>query len=88
MFLEIRKSDLCPECLAKESDSFQKVKDYFQLISGQKRENKLYETKLIFVGRGEVGKTTLMKVLKNNKTKVTVGKEKTTHGINIDKIYF
>lgn len=28
MFLEIRKSDLCPECLAKESDSFQKVKNY------------------------------------------------------------
>lgn len=70
------------------NSTLQKVKDYFQLISGQKRENKLYETKLIFVGRGEVGKTTLMKVLKNNKTKVTVGKEKTTHGINIDKMYF
>lgn len=28
MFLEIRKSDLCPECLAKEGDSFQKVKQY------------------------------------------------------------
>jgi hypothetical protein len=28
MFLEIRKSDLCPECMAKEGDDFQKVKDY------------------------------------------------------------
>jgi predicted nucleic acid-binding Zn ribbon protein len=28
MFLEIRKSDLCPECMAKETDQFQKVKDY------------------------------------------------------------
>ena len=28
MFLEIRKSDLCPECLSKEAGSFRKVKDY------------------------------------------------------------
>lgn len=28
MFLEIRKSDLCPECLALEGDSFQRVKNY------------------------------------------------------------
>ncbi len=28
MFLEIRKSDLCPDCMAKENDAFQKVKDY------------------------------------------------------------
>lgn len=28
MFLEIRKSDLCPECLSKEAGSFQKVKEY------------------------------------------------------------
>ena len=28
MFLEIRKSDLCPECMAMENDDFQKVKDY------------------------------------------------------------
>lgn len=28
MFLEIRKSDLCPECLAQESTGFQRVKEY------------------------------------------------------------
>jgi len=28
LFLEIRKSDLCPECMAKENDEFQRVKDY------------------------------------------------------------
>lgn len=68
------------------NSSFQKIKNYFELIRNYDNREKLYETKLIFVGRGEVGKTTLMKVLKNNKTKVIKGKEDTTHGINIDKM--
>ncbi|WP_223599830.1 COR domain-containing protein [Chryseobacterium sp. GVT01B] len=73
-----------PEALV--DSSIQRIKDYFDLIKNYDNREKLYETKLIFVGKGEVGKTTLMKVLKNNKTRVIKGKEDTTHGINIDKM--
>ena len=41
------------------------------------------ESKLLLVGSGDVGKTTLMKKLKDNNFKVTPGKEDTTRGIDI-----
>jgi len=76
----------------REQPDFKQIKNYIELTKNQDRVERLYETKLIFVGKGEVGKTTLMKVLKNNKTKIIKGKEETTHGININQmnldIYF
>ncbi|UCH98273.1 MAG: leucine-rich repeat domain-containing protein [Candidatus Aminicenantes bacterium] len=44
---------------------------------------RLLESKLLIVGNGEVGKTTLMRKLKDNNFQVELGKEPTTHGINI-----
>lgn len=61
------------------------IQEFFNL-NRYKETQRLYETKLIFVGRGEVGKTTLIKVLKDNSTEVVLGKEETTHGITIDHI--
>jgi len=57
----------------------------FYLDSLRKPDNKkrLFETKLLIVGKGEVGKTTLMKVLENPGYDCEIGKESTTHGINI-----
>jgi len=49
----------------------------------EKESVRLLHSKLLIVGNGEVGKTTLMKKLKDNNFKVEVGKEETTHGINI-----
>lgn len=46
---------------------------------------KLYETKLLIVGNGEVGKTTLMKKLMKPSVKIKIGKEPTTHGIGINR---
>ncbi|MCT4006358.1 leucine-rich repeat domain-containing protein [Elizabethkingia anophelis] len=65
------------------SKNLNNIRNYLELTKYKEKSEKLYETKAIFVGRGEVGKTTLMKVLKNNNTKVIPGTEETTHGINI-----
>jgi len=57
------------------------VKNYFKEL--EEESVRLLQSKLLIVGNGEVGKTTLMKKLKDNNFKVEVGKEETTHGINI-----
>jgi internalin A len=57
------------------------VRNYFKEL--KKETVRLLHAKLLIVGNGEVGKTTLMKKLKNNKFKVKIGKEPGTHGINI-----
>jgi internalin A len=57
------------------------VRNYFKEL---KQESvRLLHAKLLIVGNGEVGKTTLMKKLKDNHFKVEIGKEPSTHGINI-----
>ena len=57
------------------------IKNYFSEI---KAASVLFlESKLLLVGSGDVGKTTLMKKLKNNRFKVKPGKEDTTRGIDI-----
>lgn len=67
----------------KENDDIFYIKFYLDSLKPSIEPKKLFETKLLIIGKGEVGKTTLMKVIKNPKTKVKVGKEETTHGINI-----
>jgi internalin A len=57
------------------------VRNYFTEL--KKEYVRLLHAKLLIVGNGEVGKTTLMKKLKNNNFKVKIGKEPSTHGINI-----
>ena len=57
------------------------VRNYFTEL--KKESVRLLHAKLLIVGNGEVGKTTLMKKLKNNQFKVKIGKEPGTHGINI-----
>lgn len=44
----------------------------------------LYEAKLVLVGEGNVGKTTLLKALKGRKEDAPQENEPTTHGIQID----
>ncbi|EJE4558017.1 50S ribosome-binding GTPase [Vibrio parahaemolyticus] len=56
------------------------VKPYFDSMLGNIEE--LNEAKIVFLGNGEVGKTSLMKALIGEKFN---DKEKTTHGINIKK---
>jgi GTPase SAR1 family protein len=57
------------------------IKNYFDEIE---RASVLFlESKLLLVGSGDVGKTTLMKKLKDQRFKVVPGKEDTTRGIDI-----
>ncbi|PTP45215.1 COR domain-containing protein [Vibrio splendidus] len=56
------------------------VKPYFESMVGETEE--LNEAKIVFLGNGEVGKTSLMKALSGEKFN---SKEKITHGINIKK---
>ncbi|WP_185097769.1 COR domain-containing protein [Elizabethkingia anophelis] len=69
------------------SSSLINIQNYLELTKYKEKNEKLYETKLIFVGRGEVGKTTLMKVLIDRKLNVIQGKEEVTHGINISHMH-
>ena len=57
------------------------IKNYFDEI--QQASVLLLESKLLLVGSGDVGKTTLMKKLKNNDFVVVPGKEDTTRGVDI-----
>jgi len=57
------------------------VENYFAEI--QQASVLFLESKVLLVGSGDVGKTTLMKKLKNNRFKVKQGKEDTTRGIDI-----
>jgi len=57
------------------------VINYFKELEAPVR---LLESKLLIVGAGAVGKTTLMRKLKDNDLEVKKGEEETTHGINIE----
>lgn len=60
--------------------SAESAKSYFESMLGDTEE--LNEAKIIFLGNGEVGKTSLMKVLSGENFNA---EEETTHGINIKK---
>jgi len=57
------------------------IQNYFEEI--EHASVLFLESKLLLVGSGDVGKTTLMKKLKDNAFHVEVGKEDTTRGIDI-----
>ncbi len=57
------------------------VRNYFEQLA--KESLLLLESKLLIVGGGEVGKTTLMRKLLDNVFVVVPGQEPTTHGIKI-----
>ncbi|MEF1254572.1 COR domain-containing protein [Vibrio sp. M260112] len=56
------------------------IKPYFESMVGETEE--LNEAKIVFLGNGEVGKTSLMKALSGE---CFDAEEETTHGINIKK---
>ena len=76
-----------PVELQKNDDIFY-IRFYLESFKRDSVERRIFETKLLIVGKGEVGKTTLMKVISNPEYQVEVGKEETTHGINIDAFLF
>ncbi len=59
----------------------QAVRNYFEEL--EKDFERLMEIKILLLGDGDVGKTTLMRKLIDNNFKVKIGDEPTTQGINI-----
>lgn len=68
--------------------NFHEILYFLDLVKEEKDIHKFYETKLLFVGGGEVGKTTLMKVLQKPDHKVEIGREPVTHGITINSLLY
>lgn len=60
---------------------------YLESLERKEIQNRLFETKLLIVGKGEVGKTSLMKIIKNQNCSVSLGSEKPTEGIDISSTY-
>jgi len=79
LFLEGNPLEIPPVEIVKQGNAA--VRNYFKEI--EKDTVLLLQSKLILVGSGAVGKTTLVKKLQNPNFKVKVGLEPTTHGINI-----
>lgn len=67
------------------SDGFWAVADFLFNTKKLSETRRMFAAKLLLVGNGEVGKTSLLKKLLHRKFKLELGKEQTTHGINIKK---
>jgi Leucine-rich repeat (LRR) protein len=68
---------------AYDSGRWDALKAYLRSL--EQNAEPLYEAKLVLVGEGNVGKTTLLKALKNEKGAGAPKKdERTTHGVEID----
>lgn len=64
-------------------DDLSYISFYLESLEKKLTAPQLFETKIIVVGKGEVGKTTLLKTLKNHEFQVELGIENPTHGIDI-----
>lgn len=79
-----------PETIIEQG--FEAIHQFVEEIYLSETSDKLLEVKLIFVGQGEVGKTSLMKKILDPFDAFKEGIEPTTHGINVRRwnrdIYF
>lgn len=78
--------NLPPEIIFHEDLSY--IAFYLESLEKKLITPRLFETKIIIVGKGEVGKTTLLKTLNDEKFKFKLGKENSTHGIDIQSSGF
>ena len=61
-----------------------KYEPLFAYLRSLENAEPLYEAKLVLVGEGNVGKTTLLKALKGKAGEAPQEHEPTTHGVEID----
>ncbi len=80
IFLEGNPMETPPVEIVKHGT--EAVLNYFKEIEGESVQ--LLELKILIVGNGEVGKTTLMRKLEDNDFHVEIGKEPFTPGIKIE----
>lgn len=74
--------NLPPELIENEDLSY--IKYYQDSLRSVDNKTRLFETKIMLVGRGDVGKTTILKKLLDKNFVVEIGKEASTHGIDIN----
>ncbi|MEN2398366.1 COR domain-containing protein [Flavobacterium sp. MC2016-06] len=66
-----------------ENEDLSYIKYYQDSLRTADNKTRLFETKILLVGRGDVGKTTILKKLLDENFIVEIGKETSTHGIDI-----
>ena len=80
--LELQGNPLSPALQSAYDQGLDAVKAYLRSL--EKNAEPLYEAKLVLVGEGNVGKTTLLKALKGKEGATPQEHEPTTHGVEID----
>jgi internalin A len=73
--------NLPPELI--ENDNLSYIRFYQDSLRTAENKTRLFETKILLVGRGDVGKTTILNKLVDKDFVVKIGREASTHGINI-----
>ena len=80
--LELNNNPLNPALQSAYKQGLDAVKAYLRSL--ETNAEPLYEAKLVLVGEGNVGKTTLLKALKGKAGEPPQKNEATTHGVEID----
>lgn len=80
--LDLENNPLNPGLEAAYKAGLPELKAYLRSL--EQNAEPLYEAKLVLVGEGNVGKTTLLKALKGKQGEAPQEHEPTTHGVEID----
>jgi GTPase SAR1 family protein len=80
--LSLQNNPLNPALQSAYNQGLDAVKAYLRSL--EQNAEPLYEAKLVLVGEGNVGKTTLLKALKGKQGEAPQEHEPTTHGVEID----
>ncbi len=80
--LELKGNPLNPALQSAYKQGLDAVKAYLRSL--EQNAEPLHEAKLVLVGEGNVGKTTLLRALKSDKEQAPRQGEPTTHGVEID----
>lgn len=79
--LDLDDNPLNPALQSAYESGLDELRAYLRSVEDEAQREELYEAKLLLVGEGGVGKTTLLKALSGEEPRVG---EPTTHGVEID----
>ena len=82
--LRLGDNPLDPSVLSASASGPDALRSYLGSLEEPDQREELYEAKLVFVGEGGVGKTTLLKAMAGREGDEPKEGEPTTHGVNID----
>ena len=82
--LNLYENPLDPAVFSAHASGLDALRAYLRSLEAPGQREELYEAKLVFVGEGDVGKTTLLKAMIGREGDEPREGEPTTHGVNID----